>query len=375
MDFEFSYERKALAESIARFARDNLSTPSHRSKQFGSTAAKTQGWRSLAEIGAVGALFQQDVGGFGDDTFDVVNVFEALGRELVVDLPFLGALMAGQVLASTPATHPVLDKLVSGEQVVTLAHCEPGALWEPSYVTACAQQRSGAWVLDGIKAAVPNAQDAQHFVVSARTAGASADEDGITPFLVDASAEGLRVRPYPEIDGGRAGEVVLESVVVADSARIGPVHEGHTALQQAIAAGTLAISAQAVGAMDQLVQATTEYLKVRKQFGAPIGANQALQHRIVEMMLELEKARSAVINAAALSGSAQLQAISAAKLTANQAARRIAEEAIQLHGGIGMTWELEPAHYASWLSMLSSRLGDDDVHLDRYVALAETVTA
>ncbi|WP_418320095.1 acyl-CoA dehydrogenase family protein [Piscinibacter sakaiensis] len=368
MNFEYTYEQTSLAESITRCIKDTLPTPSHRSRQFERTPEHAGTWQALAEIGAVGVLFDQEVGGYGEDLFDVVNVFEVFGRALLVDQPFLGTLMAGRVLAASTPHHDLLQAVIAGESVVTLAHCETDATWEPSYVTTRAERQGDAWVLDGVKAAVPNARDAKDFVVSARTAGAPEDKAGITMFLVPAVGKGVKVRSYPEIDGGRAAEVAFESVVLDDKAIIGAEGQAFRTLERGIAIGTLALCAQAVGAMDALINDTIEYLKVRKQFATPIGRNQAIQHRIVEMMIALEEARSSVINAAAQSDEAAfLKAAAAAKITTNASSRLIGEEAIQLHGGIGMTWELESAHYASWLSMVGVRLGDDDMHLERYL--------
>ena len=373
MEFEFSYEQKTLAQSISRCIRDGLPPPPVRAKEMaGGGSSSGQVWSSLSEIGAVGALFHESVGGYGESAFDILNVFEVLGRELLVDQPFLACLLAGGILAKSPSHAELFGELVQGSVIATLAHCEGDGAWEPEYVTTSARSQADRWILDGVKAAVPNADEAHMLVVSARTSGAASDSTGISTFLVPADQAGVVIRAYPEIDGARAAEVTLQSVELPQEALIGHLDGAFASLAESIAMGTLALSTQAVGAMETLTGITTEYLKVRRQFGNVIGSNQALQHRIVEMMLVAEQSRSAVINAADLASSSRLdflKAVAAAKVTTGAAATQIAEEAIQMHGGIGMTWELDAAHYASWLSMFDLRLGDAETHLARYLEL------
>jgi alkylation response protein AidB-like acyl-CoA dehydrogenase len=233
-------------------------------------------------------------------------------------------------------------------------------------------------VLTGAKAVVQQGAQADLLLVSARTSGAEDAEDGISLFLVARETPGVSVRGYRKIDGGRAAEVTFENVALDKSALLGHVgndtnnDNGFATLEHAIGYGLLALCAEAVGAMDVAREYTLDYLRTRKQFGVPIGSFQALQHRMADVLLEIEQARSAVINAAAALGAPRKvreRALSAAKYSIGRIGALVAEECIQLHGGIGMTWELPLAHYAKRLVMIDHQLGDEDHHLERYIAL------
>ncbi|MGB6054842.1 MAG: acyl-CoA dehydrogenase, partial [Burkholderiaceae bacterium] len=228
--------------------------------------------------------------------------------------------------------------------------------------------------LQGVKAAVPQAEQAGLFVISARTAGADHERDGISLFVLLADTPGLTVRGCAAIDGGRVGELTLEGVQLPTHALLGTEGGGFKVLQAVLELGLLALAAESLGAMEVAKGATLDYLAVRKQFGVAIGSFQALQHRMANLLLEIEQARSAVINAAsALDGNddarARARALAAAKHTVGQVGQLVAEEVIQMHGGIGMTWELPLAHYAKRLVMIDHQLGDQDYHLQRYIDL------
>ncbi|KGD88091.1 acyl-CoA dehydrogenase [Achromobacter sp. RTa] len=375
MNFDHTEDRRMLSDMLKRFGaeqygfavRDRIArSPQGYSPEF---------WQRYAELGAVAALFGEEDGGLGGSGFDIAVVFEALGRALVVE-PFLDALIAGDAIAAagTPAQKAVLAELQAGAAIVSLAHAEAQAGDELAHVETRARPDGDGWRLDGSKAVVANAEHAGLFVVSARTAGGDADPDGISLFLVPAGTPGLRVQGYPLIDGGRAGDLELSGVRVGAEALLGRPGAGHAVLERSVGKGLLALCAEAVGAMDAARDATLEYLQTRKQFGVPIGRFQALQHRMADVLLEIEQARSAVINAAAQLGHADRatreRALSAAKHTIGRVGTLVAEECIQLHGGIGMTWELPLAHYAKRLVMIDHQLGDEDHHLARFIALA-----
>jgi len=229
-------------------------------------------------------------------------------------------------------------------------------------------------VLKGAKAVVQQGEQANLFVVSARTSGAVDDEAGISLFLVPAKTSGLTVRGCPAIDGGRVAELSFDNVKLGADALLGTEGQGHATLERAIGRGVLALCAEALGAMEAAKTATLEYLRTRKQFGTLIGSFQALQHRMADLLLEIEQARSAVINAAAAIDADRLtreRALSAAKVSIGRIGTLVAEESIQMHGGIGMTWELPLAHYAKRLVMIDHQLGDEDHHLQRYMALGQ----
>jgi alkylation response protein AidB-like acyl-CoA dehydrogenase len=278
--------------------------------------------------------------------------------------------MAGSVLAAA-ARHDELERAIGGSNICAWAHQEADGGYEPHYVATTARQSDGGWVLDGGKTVVEQGEAADAFIVSARVKGAVDAVEGIALFLVPRESDGVGVAGYPNIDGGRAAELTLQNLRLPADAML--VDDAHPAIAQATARGIVALCAEAVGAMEVAKAATLEYLQTRKQFGVPIGSFQALQHRMADLALEIEQARSALINAAAAleqEGIARDKAVSAAKYTIGRVGTLVAEEAVQMHGGIGITWELPLSHYAKRLVMIDHQLGDEDFHLARYIALS-----
>ncbi|HEF4779542.1 acyl-CoA dehydrogenase [Burkholderia multivorans] len=377
MDFQHTEDRRMLADTLNRFIAEQYPfAVRDRIAQSADGFDRTM-WRRFAELGAVGALFPEADGGFGGAGFDIAVVFECLGRGLVVE-PFLGTLLAGRALslAGGDAHRTMLAALIDGSASAAFAHDEPGSHYELTTVRTRAERTSDGWVLTGAKGVVDQAAQAAFFVVSARVAGRDDDAAGIGLFVVPANAAGVSLRDYRKIDGGRAAEVRFERVVLPADAALGE-HDGEQGaalLERVLGYGLLALSAEALGAMDVAKAHTLDYLRTRKQFGMPIGSFQALQHRMADLLLEVEQARSAVINAAAqLDAPRDLRerALAAAKYTIGRIGTLVAEESIQLHGGIGMTWELPLSHYAKRLVMIDHQLGDEDHHLARYIALSK----
>ena len=373
MNFQHTEDRRMLADTLNRFVSEQ-----YRFETRDRIARSPQGfspdlWSRFAELGIIGALFDEANGGFGGGGFDIAVVFESLGRGLVVE-PFLDTLIVGQAVARSgnAAQRALLGELIDGSRIAALAHGEPGGHYELSRVTTRAQREGNAWQLNGAKAVVQHGEHAALFLVSARTVGDDHSEEGIALFLVPRDAAGVSVRGYPKIDGGRAAEVTFDNVTLSEESLLGAEGTGFPTLEYAIACGVLALCAEAVGAMDVAKDYTLDYLRTRKQFGVAIGSFQALQHRMADMLLEIEQARSAVINAAAALGAQRTvreRAVSAAKYSIGRIGALVAQECIQLHGGIGMTWELPLAHYAKRLVMIDHQLGDEDHHLDRFVRL------
>ena len=377
MNFEHTEDRKMLADSLNRFISEQYGFPTRDKIARSAEGFSRDMWDRFAELGVIGALFDEAHGGFGGQGFDISVVFESLGRGLVVE-PFLDTLIVGRALAhaGSAAQQEKIASLVDGSLVVALAHDEPGSHYEASRVTTRATKQSDGWVLQGAKGVVQHGEHADLLLVSARTAfdlpGGEFDEGGIALFLVPRNAAGVSVRGYRKVDGGRAAEIKLNNVTLGADALVGAAGSGFATLEHATGFGLLALTAEAVGAMEVTRDHTLEYLRTRKQFGVPIGSFQALQHRMADLLLEIEQARSALINAAAAIDAPRLErerALSAAKYSTGRIGTRVAEEAIQLHGGIGMTWELPLAHYAKRLVMIDHQLGDEDHHLARYIAL------
>jgi len=377
MNFEHSEDRRMLADSLNRFIAQQYAFETRDRIAKSPEGFSAAIWRQFADLGVIGALFSEADGGFGGDGFDIAVVFEALGRGLVVE-PLLGAVMAGEAIsaAGSAAQKGLLAEIIGGTTIAALAHDEASSHYELARVQTRAARSGDGWVLDGAKVVVQQGAQADLFVVSARTADAVDDEAGISLFLVPAKTAGLTLRDCPAIDGGRVAELSFDKLALGAEALLGVEGQAHATLERAIGRGVLALCAESLGAMEAAKTATLEYLRTRKQFGLLIGSFQALQHRMADLLLEIEQARSAVINAAAAIDADRLtreRALSAAKFSIGRIGARVAEESIQLHGGIGMTWELPLAHYAKRLVMIDHQLGDEDHHLQRYIALGKEV--
>ncbi|MDY7577095.1 acyl-CoA dehydrogenase [Herbaspirillum sp. RTI4] len=374
MNFEHTEERRMLADSLNRFIAEQYDFDTRDGIVKSPQGFSASLWQQFAELGVLGALFRESDGGFGGEGFDIAVVFEALGRGLVVE-PLLGsAILAGEAIAAAGnvAQQALLAGLIDGSRIAAFAHDEPESHYELARINTRAQSSTDGWILNGVKCVVQQGEQAQLFIVSARTAGEIDDEAGISLFIVAADTPGLTVRGCPSIDGGRVAELTFTDARLPADALLGVEHQGYATLERVVGRGILALCAEALGAMEAAKEATLDYLRTRKQFGMLIGSFQALQHRMATLLLEIEQARSAVINAAAALNADRFtreRALSAAKVSIGRIGTLVAEESIQLHGGIGMTWELPLAHYAKRLVMIDHQLGDEDHHLQRFIAL------
>ena len=375
MNFELSEDHRMLADALGRYLSEQYPAEYRNEHAYGEQGYSADTYAQLVEMGALGMLFPEADGGFGGTGPDISLVFEIMGHHLVTE-PLLGALLVGRALSdfgSAAQKQQHLEGILSGSTLAALAHDEPDNHYELNRVATAACPQGDGWVLNGAKAVVPFGDRAQLLLVTARTEGEVGDEAGISLFLVPGDAAGISTRGYGRMDGGRAAELVLTEVQVGADALLGEAGSGHALLERIAGYGLLALSAESLGAMERAKTDTLEYLRTRKQFGVPIGRFQALQHRMADLLLEVEQARSAVINAAATLDEADRitreKTLSAAKYSIGKIGTFLAEESIQLHGGIGMTWELPLAHYAKRLVMIDHQLGDMDHHLARWMAL------
>jgi alkylation response protein AidB-like acyl-CoA dehydrogenase len=380
MNFEHTEERRMLADSLNRFIAEQYGFETRDRIAASNEGYSSAMWQQFAELGVIGALLREEDGGFGGGGFDIAVVFEALGRGLVIE-PFLGsAVLAAEAIAAAGSDEQKarLASIADGSAIAGFAHDEPETHYELARVHTRAARSGAGWVLNGAKAVVAQGEAADWFVVSARSGGAVDDEAGISLFLVPKDTAGVQVVGTPTIDGGRVAELSFNNVQLDAGALLGQEGQGYAVLERAVGRGVLALCAESLGAMEAAKAATLDYLRTRKQFGVPIGSFQALQHRMADLLLEIEQARSAVINAAAALDGERLvreRALSAAKASIGRIGTLVAEECIQLHGGIGMTWELPLAHYAKRLVMIDHQLGDEDHHLARYIALGRRLAA
>ncbi len=374
MNFELTEERQMLQDGLRRFLRDSY-TPSLKAEIASSANGFSESvWNGLADMGVIGALFAEEDGGFAGAGFDISLVFEELGRVGAVDPLIDTAVLGGGLISAlgNDRQKELLEQIIGGAAQLAFAHTEPSSRYDFARVETTAARDGDSYVLKGRKAVVQNAPAADRLIVSARSSGGTFDADGISLFLIPASAEGLSLRSYPVVGGGKASEIDLNDVKVPAEALLGKEGAAYSVIRDIYGRASLATCAEAVGLMEAIRELTTGYLKTRQQFGQPIGKFQALQHRMADVLTEIEQARSSVINLAGNfeDDDEREKHVSATKNLIGNVAKLVVEESIQMHGGIGMTEEYELGHLAKRLSMVEHRFGDSTYHLERYISLA-----
>lgn len=381
MDFSLSDEQRMLEDTLDRLITEDYSFEFRQSVLQSGTGFSRETWSELAELGLLGVLLPEADGGYGGGGVEQMLLMDAVGRGLVLEPLLASAVLASAVLrrgASGEQKQRWLPGLVSGEQICTLAFDEPGARGEPVWIAARAEVDGDGYRLSGDKIAVPHGDCADRLIVAARLAVEPGGAQGLGLFCIDREAQGLSVRGYPTVDGLRAADLELDGVRVPAEDVIGTPGEAGGVLDYAIDCGLAALSAEAVGAMQVLFDMTLDYLRTRKQFGVALRVFQALQHRAVDMRSSLEQARSLAILAANRLESEAAErgrACAAAKAVAARCARHIGQEAVQLHGGIGMTMEYAAGHYFKRLTVIEQALGGRDVHLKRFADLSREASA
>jgi pimeloyl-CoA dehydrogenase small subunit len=372
MDFDLTDEQRLLRESVERLLADHYGFDKRRAYLAEPDGWSRDLWAQYAELGLLGLPFPEDYGGFGGGPIEVMLVMEAFGRVLALE-PYLATVVLGgtalRLTGNEEQKSAILPQIAEGGLILAFAHGERQARYDLADVLTTAKPKGGGWVLDGAKSVALHGDSAQHLVVSARTAGDRGDSDGITLFLVDAAANGIVRRSYPMRDGTRAAEISLSAVEVSVEDVLGEVGAGFPVIERVVEAGIAATAAEAVGAMQAMQEMTLEYLKTRTQFGRPIGQNQVLQHRATEMLMELERGRSMAMLAAMMveepDAAERTHNIAMAKVGVGQASKFISQNAIQLHGGIGMTEEYAVGHYFRRCMVIEHTFGDTAHHLSR----------
>ncbi|MEB3049921.1 acyl-CoA dehydrogenase family protein [Mycolicibacter sp. MYC123] len=373
MDFNLTDEQQLLRDGITRFLGSRYNLEASRAAAKTGAGWQPEIWRALAsELGILGATLPEEVGGIGGGATELMIIAEALGHALVIE-PYVDAVVvAGGLLhrAGGPTANGVLEQLIAGTAVVALAATEAdsGERWQDA--TTLARPDGDGWVLSGGKIMVLGAPLATHLLITARIEGT----DGLSLFLVDSDAPGVQTHPYRTIDDRSAADIAFDGVRLAGTALLGEPGGAWPSVARARDEGAAAICAEAVGCMRKVLADTVEYCKQRQQFGQPIGSFQVLQHRMVDMYMEVEQSVAAVYLAVLnldADQATRARAVSAAKATIGRAARMIGQQSVQLHGGMGMTEELAIGHYFKRLTAIQYEFGTTDSHIARYAELTK----
>jgi alkylation response protein AidB-like acyl-CoA dehydrogenase len=378
MDFTFTDEQQQLRDAVRRYLSQEY-TFEARKKIIHGDGTSPRTWSGFAELGLLGVPVPEAQGGFGANGVDLLVVMEEIGRGLVIEPYFatavLGAALVrfGGLSGSAGLADALLPKVADGSLKLAAALTEKQSRHELSNVATAAKPGAAGYVINGAKTVVLHGAQADKLIVSARSGYDARDTAGITLFVIDRDAAGVKVEDYRTIDGMRAADITFTNVAAGHDAVLGRPGEGYAVIERAAEVGIAALAAEAVGAMQALQDATVEYLKTRKQFGVPIGKFQVLQHRAAECFMEIEQARSLAYLAAVKVDSAdaleRARAVHAAKVRVGRALKFVGQAAVQMHGGMGMTDELNVGHYFKRLTMIEATLGDTDHHLAAFAAL------
>jgi pimeloyl-CoA dehydrogenase small subunit len=382
MDFDLSEEQRLLKDSIERLLAERYNFEARKKHAAGAEGFGRELWAQYAELGILGLPFAEEHGGFGGGPVETMIVMEAFGRALALEPYVATVILAGGLIQRARTgdqSAPLLPKIADGTLRLAFAHAERQSRYELSDVATSARREDDAWILDGEKTLVLHGDSADQLVISARVAGNRRDPGGIGLFLVDARASGISRRGYPTQDGQRAAEISLQNVRIEPDNVLGDPGSAFPVITATVDQAIAALCAEAVGAMGEMHTLTVDYLKTRKQFGVTIGSFQALQHRAADMFVAVEQARSMAMFATMMAQeedeAERGRAMSAAKVHIGRSGKFVGQQAIQLHGGIGMTMEAKIGHYFKRLTMIDMMFGDADYHLAKLAAAGEPIAA
>jgi alkylation response protein AidB-like acyl-CoA dehydrogenase len=376
VDFNLSSDQTLIKESVDRFIADAYGFDARTKLSASEEGFSRDHWSTYAELGWLGIGLPEEHGGFGGTPVETMILMEAFGKGLVLE-PFVPTVvLGGTALAfgGTSSAHAdLLNAMIAGELLLSLAYAEANSRYYYRIVGTTAKRDGSDLIVDGAKRAVPYGAAADKLVVSVRTSGGEQEEDGITLVLIDRDAPGVSRRDYRTVDGQRASDITFANVRVGPEAVLGEVGKGLGLLEFVLDSGVAALCAESVGNMSVMQKTTVDYIKAREQFGVPIGSFQVLQHRAVDMLIEVELSRSMLYYGTVAidpkgDASERKRAVSATKAQIARSGRTVGQSAIQLHGGIGMSEEYMIGHYFKRMSMLELALGDADFHLRRFVA-------
>ena len=375
MDFSFNEEQTLIQRQVAQFIQRDYEWEKRQALAKSELGFSSENWKIFADLGWLGISLSEESGGFGGSALETMIIMEEFGKGLVVE-PFLETIVlcAGLIdsCGNKDQKSEILKKVISGEMHLALGFVEPQSRFNLADVITEAKKKGDGFVLNGFKSVVMNGPSATNIIISARISGKQSEEEGISLFVIDPKLEGVSLRNYPTVDGRRASEITLENVDVSSSCLLAEEGKGFKELEKAIDSATLAICAEAIGAMEVLYKTTVEYTKIRKQFGQAIGKFQVLQHRMVDMFMEYEQSKSLLYMATikqAEKAEDSKKAISGLKYQVGKAAKFIGQQAVQLHGGMGVTDELNVGHFFKRLTTIITIFGNTDYHLKRYSQL------
>jgi alkylation response protein AidB-like acyl-CoA dehydrogenase len=378
MDFSFSEEQQQLQDAIKRFVNGDYSFE-HRRKVIASPEGwSREAWKGLADLGVLAMNVPEAHGGLGYGPVETLLAMQATGPAMLCEPLLEGAVIATALVrdfATADQQADLLPSMGAGERIVVLAHAEAAARGESNWVETQARKSGDGFVLNGHKAVVAHAASADELLVTARMEGAGGDANGVSIFRVPRGTAGVEIKSYETLDGRRAADVNLRDVKLLVSTVIGQAGAALPAVERALDAGLAAVCAEALGVMEATVDATVEYLKTRQQFGQPIGRFQALQHRTADMLMHLEQSRSmaylSAMHCHSTDDTHRRKMLSAAKVVIGNACRFISQQSVQLHGGMGMTEELNVSHWFKRLMAIELSFGDTDTHLQRFAELSQ----
>ena len=375
MNFELSEEQKMIQQSVERFVQENYDLTNRVKISSEDPGYSQDYWTAMAELGWLGLAFSEEDGGFGGNQIDTLVLMEQFGKGLVLE-PFLANIVLGGGAikrGGTPAIkESVLPILIEGNLQLTLAYAEEQSRFDIEDVATAAREDGNNFIINGKKSMVLNAESADKIVVVTRTSGSQVDEDGISLFLVDATSKGVERENFPTVDGLRASEITFTDVEVSSDNLIGEKDKGFSILQAVVNDAILALSAEAVGAMEVLYKDTVEYTQQREQFDHPLSDFQVLQHRMVDMFMEYEQCKSLLLRATMETVQDPILAqrtVHALKHLIGKSGIFVGESAVQLHGGMGVTEELRIGHFFKRLLVIDSQFGNSDFHLDKFTSL------
>lgn len=378
MHFELTEEQTLLENMVTAFVRDDYNWETREKIVKTEEGWKPENWSKFAELGLLSVPFSEDHGGLGGTAVDSMVVMEQFGKGLVVE-PFMPSiLLSGNLiskLANESQANEIIPKIIEGEARYVFAYAEPQSRFDLSDVKTSATKDGDEYTLNGFKSVVFGASMATHIIIAARTSGDQRSEDGITLFLADIKSNGITLQTYPTIDEYRASEVVIENLKISSDMVLGEVDKAYPVVEEVIDLATIAACSEAVGVLQVLKDSTIDYCKQRKQFGQPISKNQAIQHKLVDMMIEYEQAKSilyAAVTADLSNADERKKAVSGAKARIGQSIKFVGESAIQLHGGMGMVDEYMISHYFKRATMLGVLFGNVDFHMKRFVGLTQS---